>query len=314
MRLVFMGTPDFAVPSLRKLAEQHEVVAVVTAPDRPAGRGKKLQNPAVKVAAEELGIPVLQPERLKDAAFLSHLESLDASLFVVVAFRMLPRQVWSMPHKGTINLHASLLPAYRGAAPINWAIINGERETGLSTFFIDEKIDTGAVIEQVKLGIGPDENAGNLHDRMMQLGAGLLLNTVNRIEANEVKSVNQTDMPEYSAEALPDAPKIFRDDCRVKWQNKAQEVHNHIRGLSPYPGAFAHCAALDSDFKLLHSAITTRPSIGEAGSIHVEEGKLYVDTLDKQIEIIELQAPGKRRMPTSDFLRGFQFPNASRFS
>lgn len=310
MRFVFMGTPEFAVPSMRALAQNHQLVGVVTAPDKPAGRGKKLQMSAVKVAAMELGVPVLQPTNLKDPGFQDTLRNLDAALFVVVAFRMLPEAVWAMPPKGTINLHASLLPAYRGAAPINWAIINGETETGLSTFFIERDIDTGAIIEQARLSIGPNENAGNLHDRMMDAGADLLTSTVDKIAAGEAKGMPQ--QPEAGGKPLPAAPKIFRDDCRVQWDEPAAKIHNHIRGLSPYPAAFTvytDAEGKEQAIKLFASEPAQGTPTGRPGTFEVDGPRLTVNAGDGRLHILELQAPGKRRMSTSDFLRGFQFSN-----
>lgn len=233
MKLVFMGTPGFAVPSLQKLSKHHEVVAVITAPDRPAGRGKKLSESDVKKAAIDLGIPVLQPVNLKDQAFVDQLAQLKADLFVVVAFRMLPEQVWQLPSKGTINLHASLLPQYRGAAPINRAIMAGETKTGLTTFFIEKNIDTGMILDQTTLDINPDENAGSLHDRMMVKGADLLLHTV-----NEIAKENINPKPQMESSDLKPAPKIFREDCKINWNLPEEDIFNHIRGLSPYPGAW----------------------------------------------------------------------------
>lgn len=309
MRIMFMGTPEFAVPSLNTLAAHHEVVAVVTAPDKPAGRGKKLGESAVKKAALAACIPVLQPLKLKAPEFHKELESLSADLFVVVAFRMLPEAVWAMPPKGTINLHGSLLPAYRGAAPINRAIMNGETETGLTTFFIERDIDTGAVIDRAVLPIGPDENAGSLHDRMMERGASLLLETVNKIEFD-----NAVGMPQDALtgnEPQPKAPKIFREDCRIDWSRPAAEVHNHIRGLSPYPSAFTEFSEKDGTpvaLKIHASRLMNTPAAGAPGTLFPEGDALVVNTGDGQIAVTELQAPGKRRMSTADYLRGYTFP------
>lgn len=314
MRIVFMGTPDFAVPSLSALIAHHQVVGVITAPDRPAGRGKKLQQSAVKVAAESAGCKVLQPTNLKDPEFQAALADLGAELFVVVAFRMLPEAVWSMPPSGTINLHASLLPAYRGAAPINRAIMNGERTTGLSTFFIEKDIDTGAVIDQVKLNIGPEENAGSLHDRMALAGSELLVRTANAISEGTAASVPQ--QATKGTGALPAAPKIFREDCRIDWRRAAAEVHNHIRGLSPYPAAFTTYQDTGADvvsIKIFAARLTGIPANGIPGSIISDRNALLVNTADEQISITELQAPGKKRMATTDFLRGFTFREGTVF-
>src|SRR5690606_32066205 len=226
MKLIFRGTPEFAVPSLKTFAAAHDVVGVITAPDKPAGRGKKLLTSAVKQAAAEFGLRVLQPTNLKDPEFLNELKLLDADLFVVLAFRMLPEVVWSMPPKGTINLHASLLPDYRGAAPINRAIMNGETKSGLTTFFIEKEIDTGMIIDQVEMEIGSEENAGSLHDRMMDRGAELLLTTVNNIEKGTIKPI-----PQKISGEINEAPKIFKEDCEIDWTRTTEEVHNLIRGL-----------------------------------------------------------------------------------
>ena len=235
MRIVFMGTPQFAVSSLAKLQKsEHKVTAVVTAPDKPAGRGRKLRTSAIKAYARSENLPILQPEKLRDPAFLKKLSAFAPDLIVVVAFRMLPRAVWKLPPKGTINLHASLLPYYRGAAPINWVLINGERETGLSTFFLDDQIDTGATIFQQSLSIAEDETAGSLHEKMLEPGAQLVLKTVNSIAEGAAPQVEQK-----MEEALPTAPKLSPSDTWVNFNAPLQEVFNHIRGLAPYPGARA---------------------------------------------------------------------------
>jgi len=300
--LVFMGTPDFAVPSLEALSREHDIVGVVTAPDKPAGRGKKLKASAVKNKAEELGIRVLQPTNLKDPDFQSELASLKGELFVVVAFRMLPESVWSLPVKGTINLHGSLLPQYRGAAPINRAIMNGEKETGLTTFFIEKNIDTGEIINQTHLDIAPNEKAGSLHDRMMIAGAELLIQTVRNIEEGKAQSHPQ-HLP--AGTEIKKAPKIFREDCRIDWSRPAAEVHNHIRGLSPFPGAWTKLSSESGNdsYKIFSSRIG-EPSNAQPGSLSIEGIKLKAACSDRWIEIEELQAPGKKRMKTGDFLRG----------
>lgn len=312
MKIVFMGTPEFAVPSLKLLAKTHEVVGVITAPDKPAGRGKKILKSAVKVAAEELGLHILQPTNLKDPIFLKELAALEGELFVVLAFRMLPEQVWAMPPKGTINLHASLLPDYRGAAPINRAIMNGETKSGLSTFFIEKEIDTGLILEQVELAIGPNENAGSLHDRMMDKGAKLLLSTVNNIGAETIDPFPQNDTGN-----LKTAPKIFREDCQIDWNLSAAAIHNHIRGLSPYPAAWTIVSGVDypeQSYKILKGKIGEFKIAGQNGSLLLtEELRLFAKCGNGAIEILELQAPGKKKMKTSDFLRGFRPPIDFRF-
>ena len=312
MKLVFMGTPEFAAPSLERLSKTHDVVGVITAPDKPAGRGKKILKSAVKQKAEELGLRILQPTNLKDPAFIEELKSLKADLFVVLAFRMLPEAVWNMPPMGTINLHASLLPDYRGAAPINRAIMNGESKSGLTTFFIEKEIDTGLIIDQEEMSIGGNEDAGSLHDRMMQKGADLLLSTVNKIEKGEITSIAQSNSKD-----LKTAPKIFREDCEIDWNKSIHEVHNHIRGLSPYPAAWTMAYGVDfpeQPFKILKSRVADFKIAGQHGSILLtDELRLFVKCKDGALEIIELQAPGKKRMLTTDFLRGFKPPIDFRF-
>lgn len=306
MKIVFMGTPDFAVPSLRKLAEKNRVLAVVTAPDKPAGRGKKLRESAVKVAATELGIKVLQPTNLKDDALEKELRILGAELFVVVAFRMLPKQIWSLPPRGTINLHGSLLPHYRGAAPINRAIMNGETETGLTTFFINENIDTGATIDHAVCTVDEDETAGQVHDRMMEIGADLLVDTVAKIERGEA-----VPEPQSYSSGLKPAPKIFKEDCKINWHQTARVIHNHIRGLSPYPAAFTEVSGTDFDrMKILKSKRTELEAKKTPGSVEVSSQKMLVHTNDQLIEILEVQVPGKKRMSVVSFLNGYQ-PNES---
>jgi methionyl-tRNA formyltransferase len=305
-----MGTPDFAVPSLKKLADHHDVVGVITAPDKPAGRGKKLNESAVKQAAKESGLFVLQPANLKDSAFIDELSELNADLFVVVAFRMLPEQVWSLPPKGTINLHGSLLPDYRGAAPINRAIMNGESETGLTTFFINENIDTGAIIDNVKCSIGKDETAGELHDKMMELGADLLLNTVNAIEAGKVNS-----QPQPESGDLKSAPKIFKEDCKIHWGQSAAVIHNHIRGLSPYPAAFSTVIGADFErMKIFGSRMTDQKSALSPGDVEASKTKLFAHTHDYLLEITEVQVPGKKRMAAESFLNGYQLSDSFKFT
>ena len=230
-----MGTPAFAVKTLETILDSnHQVVGVVTAADKPAGRGKKVKQSDVKIFAQSQALNILQPESLKDIFFISQLEALKADLFVVVAFRMLPKIIWAMPTKGTINLHASLLPELRGAAPINWAIIKGQNETGVTTFFINEVIDTGKIIDQRKVVIGENMNCGELHDQLKELGAGLTLETINKISINETQTIDQTN------HNSSDAPKIFKKDCEINWKKSAIEIHNHIRGLSPYPAAWCN--------------------------------------------------------------------------
>lgn len=312
MKLVFMGTPEFAVPSLELLARKHNILSVITAPDKPAGRGKSLKSSAVKISAQKLGIPLMQPPNLKDTSFQTDLRALNADIFVVLAFRMLPEAVWSMPSKGTINLHASLLPQYRGAAPINRAIMNGETKTGLTTFFIEKDIDTGKIIDQTEMTISENETAGELHDRMMTTGANLLLKTVDAIESGDIHP-----KPQNTNEPMKDAPKIFKEDCEIDWNKPAEVVHNHIRGLSPSPAAWTPANGVDYElrkFKIFKSRVATFPIAGSPGCILLtDELRLFVKCTPGNIEILELQAPGKNRMKTSDFLRGFNPPIDFRF-
>jgi methionyl-tRNA formyltransferase len=298
-----MGTPEFAVASLEAIhAAGISIRAVVTAPDKPAGRGKKMRASAMSIKAEELGIPTMKPTNLKNPEFLEALQQLGADLFVVVAFRMLPEQVWKMPPLGTINLHGSLLPDYRGAAPINRAIMNGETRTGATTFFIQQKIDTGDIIDRVELDIGPNETAGQLHDRMMLAGADLLVETVERIFSGVAR---RTPQIELNRNDYHDAPKIHTADRRIDWNLPAGEVHNHIRGLSPYPGAWTMLdGAPQKQFKILRSAVVDKSSKGIHGRIYVDDDRLLVDCASGRIEILRLQAEGKRAMDTVDFLRG----------
>lgn len=301
-RIIFMGTPDFAVPSLRILVEAgYDVVAVVTATDKMGGRGgKKLLESAVKKYAVSQDIPVLQPKNLKAPAFIEELASYQADLQIVVAFRMLPVAVWDMPKLGTFNLHGSLLPKYRGAAPINWAVINGETETGVTTFFIQHEIDTGDLIFQERMPIGPDETVGEVHDRMMTLGAETVLKTVQAIAAGEVEAQQQDHTL-----ATP-APKLKAENTKVDFSQSAQEVHNFVRGLNPYPGAWTLFE--DQKWKILRTALVEAESQLDPGSI-ISDNKsfLRVATCEGVVEVLELQIPGKRRMAVRDFLNGWNF-------
>jgi len=307
MRIIFMGTPDFAVESLRVLVEAgSEVVAVLTAPDKPAGRGKKLQQSPVKLYALENDIPVLQPPRLKNPDFLKELQSYKADIQVVVAFRMLPELVWNMPRLGTFNLHGSLLPQYRGAAPINWAVINGEAETGVTTFFIEKEIDTGKIIYRESIKILPEDSAGSLHDKLMVLGGKLVLKTVKSITANEYPQTEQEEI-----DFLKPAPKIFKEDCEIDWSKSTNEVYNFIRGLSPYPGAWSSFQNTENDQKGALKVYQTE--ILEADSKYTIPGEIITDnksffgvqTYDGLIAIKSLQIPGKKRLNIEDFLRGY---------
>lgn len=299
MKIVFMGTPDFAVASLRALVDEGlEVVGVVTTADKPAGRGQKLQQSAVKQYAVANGLKVLQPLKLKDPGFLEELRALKADLQVVVAFRMLPETVWNMPPKGTINLHASLLPHYRGAAPINHAIINGEKESGVTTFFLKHEIDTGDVIFSESVAINDEDTAGDLHDRLMEVGAGLLVRTVKAIEHG-----NYQEQPQLHSEELKHAPKIFKDNCVIDWNQPAKTVYNMIRGLSPYPTAFTKLN--DKSLKVFKAELEDKePGIVAGGFL--TDGKTFLKfaTKDGFIKLLELQYEGKKRMSVEEFLRG----------
>ena len=299
MKIVFMGTPDFAVASLSALVEAgFDVVGVVTAADKPAGRGQKLQESAVKQYAISKGIPVLQPLKLKDPEFINELQNLKADLQVVVAFRMLPEIVWDMPSKGTINLHASLLPQYRGAAPINHAIINGEKESGVTTFFLKHEIDTGDVIFSESVSIADDETAGDLHDKLMQVGAGLLVKTVTAITNGDYE-----EQPQPDVEELKHAPKIFKEDCLIDWNKANQAVYNMIRGLSPYPTAFTKLN--DKTLKVFKAEMEDKES-GIASGGFLTDGKTFLKfaTRDGFIKLLDIQYEGKKRMTIEEFLRG----------
>lgn len=301
MKIVFMGTPDFAVASLSALQQAGlSIVGVVTAADKPAGRGQKLNESAVKKYAAENGLRVLQPLKLKDPAFIEELKSLEADLFVVVAFRMLPEIVWQMPSKGTINLHGSLLPQYRGAAPINHVIINGEKETGVTTFFLKQEIDTGDIIFTDSVAITETETAGTLHDKLMVVGANLLVKTVKAIEADDYNEV-----PQPESEELKSAPKIFKDYCKIDWNHPNQTVYNHIRGLSPYPTAFT--TLNDKNFKIFNAEPEDKEP-GISTGAFLTDGKTYLKfaTKDGFIKVTDVQFEGKKRMLIDELLRGMR--------
>jgi methionyl-tRNA formyltransferase len=300
-----MGTPEFAVPSFLALLDAgYSVAAAVTAPDRPRGRGLHVLPTPVKSVALGRGIPVLEPPALRDPAFAADLRALGADLFVVVAFRILPVEVFTLPPLGSFNLHASLLPKYRGAAPINWAIINGETETGVTTFFLREKVDTGAMLLQRRVPIGPDDDAGALHDRLAQVGAEVVLGTVRAIERGEAVPLQQDD-----AGATP-APKIFRDDCRIRWDAPAAAVVNRIRGLSPSPGAFTtHAGRV---LKIFRAVRTDTHGSSAPGVVVVEEGRIMAGTGEGAVELRELQQEGRKRMGAGEFLRGYPLASGDR--
>lgn len=309
LKIVFMGTPEFAVASLDILVKnKSNIAAVITVPDKPAGRGQQLHHSAVKKYAKEKGLPVLQPEKLKDEKFIAELKALHADLFIVVAFRMLPEVVWKMPSKGTFNLHGSLLPQYRGAAPINRAVMNGEKETGVTTFFLQQEIDTGKILFHERTAIGENENAGDVHDRLMEIGAGLVLKTVKAIEENSYTEIDQHTLYN-SEEELKHAPKIFKEDCRVDWNKELKHIHDHIRGLSPYPSAFTELSDPQGKLHPLKIFRTEKEESAHAieiGSIHTDS-KTFLKVAVKGgfIQILELQLAGKKRMSIHEFLRGF---------
>ncbi|MBQ7631667.1 MAG: methionyl-tRNA formyltransferase [Paludibacteraceae bacterium] len=302
LRIIFLGTPEFAVESLRALVEGgYNVVAVVTMPDKPAGRGHQMQFSDVKKYALEVGLPVMQPEKLKDEAFIEELRSYHADLQIVVAFRMLPEVVWAMPRLGTFNLHASLLPQYRGAAPINWAVINGDTETGVTTFMLKHEIDTGNMILQERLPIGDDENVGSVHDRLMELGKGLVLKTVDLIIDCENRGAALPTTPQPEIAELRPAPKIFKEDCEIKFSDKtAQEVHNFVRGLSPYPAAWCNLTINDKMYENTKIfSVEVLPSLQGR-----TEERLIIPCREGAVRILELQVPGKKRMDSRSFLNG----------
>ena len=317
LRIIFMGTPDFAVESLKALVlGNYNIVAVVTTPDKPVGRhGNTLQASPVKIYAQQQGIYVLQPEKLKDENFVSQLRELNADLQVVVAFRMLPEVVWNMPRFGTFNLHASLLPQYRGAAPINWAVINGEKTTGVTTFFLDHQIDTGEIIKQVRVDICDDDNAGDVHDKLMKVGAKLVTETIDKIIDGTINTIEQRLMMGEDDELKP-APKIFRDTCRINWEQPAKNVYNFVRGLSPYPASWTVMIQdnTTTDIKVFKAEIT-----GKANGImpgHIDtDGKsfLKVATQDQWVNILQIQAAGKKKMTILEFLIGRKLDNNVKF-
>ena len=311
LRIVFMGTPEFAVETLRALVENaYNVVAVVTQPDKPVGRhGSVLQPSAVKQYAVEHGLPVLQPEKMKDPEFVEQLRSYQANLQVVVAFRMLPEVVWAMPEYGTFNVHAALLPQYRGAAPINWAVINGETETGVTTFFLDHDIDTGRIILKKPFAIPDDADVEYVYDGLMHLGAQLCLETLDTIIAADghPESISQESVLDGSAIKL--APKIFKETCEINWMQTAKQVYDFVRGLSPVPGAWTTLVAPDGKETVLkiYKAKKTGTLAGTStGTVHVEGKSLYISAADEWLELVELQLAGKKRMAARDFLNGMK--------
>jgi methionyl-tRNA formyltransferase len=305
-KIVFMGSPQFAVPSLRALVENnYNVAAVVTVPDKPKGRGLKLEASEVKQTAELYNIPVLQPEKMKDSLFIKELEKIDPGIIIVVAFRILPPEVYKLGKLGAFNLHASLLPKYRGAAPINWAIMKGEKKTGITTFFLEDKVDTGSIICQEEIGINENENYGDIYDKLSYLGASLVIKTVDAIIDGTAKTTfqNETD--------ITLAPKIFKNDCLINWNSPAKIIHNHIRGLCPYPTAFTHYD--NKTVKIFISELTDKNSNQKVGYVSASKNEILVSCADHDLKILELQIEGKKRLKAEDFLRGFHFPEGSCF-
>ncbi len=305
-----MGTPEFAVASLDAIVKtDYDVVAVVTVPDKPAGRGQKLSFSAVKEYALQHNLNILQPEKLKDENFISQLKNLNADVFVVVAFRMLPEVVWSMPPKGTFNLHGSLLPQYRGAAPINRAVMNGEKETGVTTFFIEKEIDTGKILFSEKTTISENETAGEVHDRLMNIGAALVVKTLKAIENNSYSQIPQNELVNNESE-LKSAPKIFKEDCSIDWNRTTAEIHNHIRGLSPYPAAFTEFVSPAGEIfplKIFRSEKILQQHTFQPGTISTDNrGYINIAASDGFISVKELQLSGKKKMNVHDFLLGFK--------
>lgn len=297
MKIVFMGSPDFAIPSLEKLhASRHEIVSVVSNVDKRRGRGGGTSPTPVKAKAVELGLPVISVEDLKTETFAEQLRALEADLFVVVAFRILPKHLLEIPKKGSVNLHASLLPKYRGAAPIHWAVMNGEEKTGCTVFFLDEKVDTGSIIRQKESAIGENETTGDVYNRLMEAGSEVLLEAVNEIEED-----SYTLKPQDDSKATP-APKLFTDDCKVDFRNSAREIHNKIRGLSPFPTAWAELD--DLKFNMYRSRIASSEGL-KPGQIGLHDGEMLAGTLDKDIVLEEVQIQGKRKMSGKDFMNGY---------
>lgn len=312
LRIVFMGTPEFAVASLQQLVEGgYNVVAVVTQPDKPVGRHQEqLQPSQVKQYAVAHGIPVLQPVKMKDPEFVEELRSYKADLQVVVAFRILPEIVWAMPRFGTFNVHAALLPQYRGAAPINWAVINGETETGVTTFFLDKNIDTGRIIMQKHFPIPDEADVEYVYDGLMHLGADIAIETIDKMLENNgnIESIAQGDFSQFSEDELKPAPKIFKETCQINWKLPAKRVYDFVRGLSPYPGTWTNMEenGKQSVLKIFKTAKTSATGDEEVGSVKVEKGRLYVMCGDAWLEILELQMAGKKRMNARDFLNGMR--------
>ncbi len=304
-RIIFMGTPDFAVASLKALVEKnYNIVGVVTAPDKPSGRGRKINTSAVKKYAESVNLNILQPEKFRNEEFLEELKSLNADIQIVVAFRMLPKVVWDMPKLGTFNLHASLLPQYRGAAPINWAVINGESKTGITTFLLNDKIDEGNILLQKEVMIDIKDDVGIVHDKLMEEGTNLIIDTVEGLYSNSLIPSKQNESLE-----LKPAPKIFKEDCKVDWSNDIESIYNHIRGLSPFPGAWSKLTNgdIETEVKILKSNFEKDEHNYDNGIILIDKKTNKVAVTSGYIDVLELQIAGKKRMKTSDLLNGYKF-------
>ena len=316
LRIVYMGTPDFAVEPLRKLVEGgYNIVGCITMPDKPAGRGHKIQFSPVKEYAIEKNIPLLQPEKLKDEDFQSDLKAWNADLQIVVAFRMLPESVWNMPRLGTFNLHASLLPQYRGAAPINWAVINGEKETGVTTFFLTHDIDTGNIILQEKIKIEECDNVGTVHDKLMTIGADLVTKTVDKILDGSISTTQQSMLYKNEAELKP-APKIFKETCKIDFGQSATQIHNLVRGLSPYPAAWCELVSKKGEatpVKIFETEVIPSESKETPGSFTFDKKQINVQTGEGTIRIKSIQYPGKKRLSVEEFLRGFRMEEMEKF-
>ena len=314
LKIVFLGTPEFAVESLDRLVKGgYNIVGVITMPDKPAGRGHKMLHSPVKEYALAHNLHLMQPTNLKDETFLSELRSLEADLFIVIAFRMLPKAVWQMPKLGTFNLHASLLPLYRGAAPINWAVINGDTRTGVTTFFLKHEIDTGDILRQESIDILESDDCGTVHDKLMMLGADLTIDTVEHIIAGDLEPIPQDKMLK-GVEPTP-APKIFKDTCRINWNDNATNIHNLVRGLSPYPAAWTELCdngEVVTTLKIFKTKVVSDSCKAVTpGKIIIDNEKMFVDAADGRIRILSLQPQGKKRMDTSDYLRGARLSNPS---
>jgi methionyl-tRNA formyltransferase len=310
LRIVFMGTPEFAVGILDTIIKNnYNVVGVITAADKPAGRGQKIKYSAVKEYALSHNLKLLQPTNLKEESFLEELKSLNANLQVVVAFRMLPKVVWEMPKRGTFNLHASLLPNYRGAAPINWAIINGETKTGVTTFFIDDKIDTGAIILSSEIAINPDENAGQLHDRLMYLGSAVVIKTVELIEKGNITTIVQTESAEIKT-----AYKLNKENCKIDWAKSASEINNLIQGLSPYPAAWCFFSDKSEEWnvKIYEAKVVVDEHSLATGTLICTRKEMKIAIENGYIQILSLQFPGKKKMTASELLNGMSFSEAAK--